>query len=72
MGAILMKMADFLKGNAFCVNGFWMRGLYTIGESIIGRFSKKKLAKTRIPRGRDPILSTQRIPRGRNRRGATL
>ena len=39
---------------------------FTIGKVIIGRFSDRKCVKARIPRGRDPISSTQRIPRSRD------
>ena len=62
VGAILQKMAVFLKANALTPNFFH----FTIVKVIIGRFSNRTWAKTRIPPGRDPILSTQRIPRGRD------
>ena len=62
VGAILQKMAVFLKENALTPNFFH----FTIVKVIIGRFSNRTWAKTRIPPGRDPILATQRIPRGRD------
>ena len=62
VGAILQKMAVFLKENALTPNFFH----FTIVKVIIGRFSNRTWAKTRIPPGRDPILSTRRISRGRD------
>ena len=72
MGAILKKSSILQEGNAFHFP-------FTIRKVIIGRFSNSKWAKTRFPRGQDPILSTQtssaaeigilstqRIPRGRD------
>ena len=51
----------------------WWKWLFSLGKTrftmvkvIIGRFSNRKWAKPRILPGRDPILSTQRIPRGRD------
>ena len=55
----------YLKEMRFALDRYGSRGHFLF-ENQSYRFSNRKWAKTRIPRGRDAILSTQRILRGRD------
>ena len=70
MGAILMKMAALRKGNALRhVENHDMES-FPVRKTIIDRFSIRKWAakcsSRSFPGATDPMLSTQRIPRGRD------
>ena len=67
MGTILMKMAVLLQGHAFCAwtamdpSGYFFFEKHSLIDFQIGKGRKRD-----FPRGRAAIFSTQRILRGRD------
>ena len=67
MGKLLMKMAVLLQGHAFCAwtamdpSGYFFFEKHSLIDFQIGKGRKRD-----FPRGRAAIFSTQRILRGRD------